>query len=101
MPNETALLVDGFALDGARYRQVIRGDSQSAAIAAASILAKTTRDRIMREYATEYPAYGFERHVGYVTKAHSAAVVEHGLTPIHRRSCQARCYQQRLFEDPS
>ena len=88
-------------MNGDRYRQVIRGDSQSAAIAAASIIAKTTRDRIMHEYAAVYPAYGFERHVGYLTDAHSAAVVEHGPSPIHRLSYQARCYQQRLFDDPS
>jgi ribonuclease HII len=101
LPNDAALLVDGFALEGDRYRKVIRGDSQSAAIAAASIIAKTTRDRMMHEYAAVYPAYGFERHVGYITSAHSAAVVEHGPSPIHRLSYQARCYQQRLFDDPS
>lgn len=101
LPNDAALLVDGFAVDGDRYRKVIRGDSQSAAIAAASIIAKTTRDRMMHEYAAAYPAYGFERHVGYLTGAHSAAVVEHGPSPIHRLSYKARCYQQQLFDDPS
>ena len=101
LPNEAALLVDGFALDGDRYRKVIRGDSQSAAIAAASIIAKTTRDRLMHEYAAAYPAYGFERHVGYMTRTHSAAVVEHGPSPIHRLSYQAGCYRQRLFDEPS
>jgi ribonuclease HII len=101
LPDDAVLLVDGFALDGDRYRTVIRGDSQSAAIAAASIIAKTTRDRMMHEYAAAYPAYGFERHVGYLTSAHSAAVVEHGPSPIHRLSYKARCYQQRLFDDPS
>ena len=101
LPNDAALLVDGFALDGDRYQQVIRGDSKSAAIAAASIIAKTTCDRIMHEYAAIYPAYGFQRHVGYITSVHSAAVVEHGPSPIHRLSYKARCYQQRLFDDPS
>ena len=101
LPNEAALLVDGFALDGDRYRKVIRGDSQSAAIAAASIIAKTTHDRVMHEYAAAYPAYGFERHVGYLTRTHSAAVVEHGPSPIHRLSYQAGCYRQRLFDEPS
>jgi ribonuclease HII len=101
LPDNAALLVDGFAVGGDRYRQVIRGDSKSAAIAAASIIAKTTRDRLMHEYAAVYPAYGFERNVGYLTSAHSAAVVEHGPSPIHRLSYQARCYQQRLFDDPS
>ena len=94
LPNDAALLVDGFDV-GYRYRQVIRGDSQSAAIAAASIIAKTTRDRMMHEYAAAYPAYGFERHVGYLTSAHSAAVVEHGPSPIHRLSYQTRCYPIR------
>lgn len=96
MPDDAALLVDGFAVDGERYRKVIRGDSQSAAIAAASIIAKTTRDRMMHEYAAVYPAYGFERHAGYITSAHSAAVVEYGPSPIHRLSYRARCYHQRL-----
>jgi ribonuclease HII len=101
LPDNAVLLVDGFALGGDRYRQVIQGDSQSAAIAAASIIAKTTRDRLMHEYAATYPAYGFDRHVGYITSAHSAAVVEHGPSPIHRLSYKARCYQQRLFDKPS
>ena len=99
LPNDAALLVDGFALDGDRYRPVIRGDSKSAAIAAAS--SRRPRDRIMHEYAAIYPAYGFQRHVGYITSVHSAAVVEHGPSPIHRLSYKARCYQQRLFDDPS
>jgi ribonuclease HII len=94
LPEDTALLVDGFAVEGDQYRPVIHGDSHSAAIAAASIIAKTTRDRIMREYAATYPAYGFEHHVGYITTAHSAAVIEHGPSPIHRLSYKARCYQQ-------
>jgi ribonuclease HII len=101
LPNDAALLVDGFGLDSDRYRKVIRGDSQSAAIAAASVIAKTTRDRIMHEYAAVYPAYGFERHVGYITSVHSAAVVKHGPSPIHRLRTKARCYQQPLFDDPS
>ena len=65
---------------------VIHGDAKSEAIAAASIIAKVTRDRIMREYAIEYPEYGFEKHKGYGTKAHYEALREFGITPIHRLS---------------
>ena len=80
---------------------MIAGSLAATALLAASILAKTTRDRMMHEYAAAYPAYGFERHVGYLTSAYSAAVVEHGPSPIHRLSYQARSYQQRLFDEPS
>jgi ribonuclease HII len=65
---------------------VIKGDSLVACIAAASILAKTARDRLMTEYAQEYPAYGFERHFGYSTPEHLAALREHGPSPIHRKT---------------
>lgn len=65
---------------------VVKGDTVSATIAAASILAKVTRDRLMVQYAEVYPEYGFAQHKGYPTKAHYAAVAEHGLTAIHRYS---------------
>ena len=65
---------------------IIKGDALSISIAAASIIAKVTRDRMMREYDKEYPEYGFEKHKGYGTKVHVEAIKEHGLTPIHRRS---------------
>ncbi|MBC3515813.1 ribonuclease HII [Neobittarella massiliensis] len=65
---------------------VIGGDGKSASIAAASILAKVTRDRLMVKAAATYPGYGFERHKGYGTKAHYAAIAQLGLTPLHRRS---------------
>lgn len=65
---------------------VVKGDSKSANIAAASILAKVTRDRIMKEYANQYPEYGFERHKGYPTKAHYEAIKSCGILPIHRKS---------------
>ena len=70
------------------YRQlpIIKGDATSYAIAAASVLAKVTRDRIMREYALQYPAYGFERHKGYGTAAHIEALIKYGPCDIHRRS---------------
>ncbi len=65
---------------------VVKGDSKSMSIAAASILAKVTRDRLLLEYAKEYPEYGFEKHKGYGTKQHVDAIKEYGVTPIHRRS---------------
>ena len=67
---------------------VIDGDAKIACIAAASILAKTERDRIMARYALDYPQYGFERHFGYSTPEHLAALREHGPCPLHRRSFQ-------------
>jgi ribonuclease HII len=67
-------------------RAVIGGDGISLSIAAASILAKVTRDRMMAEYARTYPQYGFERHAGYGTKQHQEALAAHGICPIHRRS---------------
>lgn len=65
---------------------VIKGDSLSLSIAAASIIAKVTRDRIMQELAAQHPEYGFERHVGYGTAYHLEAIRKHGPTPHHRRS---------------
>lgn len=67
-------------------RPVIGGDGISLSIAAASIFAKVTRDRMMEEYAQEYPQYGFERHAGYGTPIHQQALREHGPCPLHRRS---------------
>lgn len=65
---------------------IVKGDGKIAAIAAASILAKTDRDNKMRQLAREFPQYGFERHMGYPTAAHFAALAEHGPCPEHRRS---------------
>lgn len=62
------------------------GDALSVTIGAASIIAKVTRDRLMRQYAEVYPEYGFEKHKGYGTKAHYEAIETYGLTPIHRKS---------------
>lgn len=67
-------------------KTVVKGDSKSFSIAAASILAKVTRDRLMSEYAEKFPQYGFEKHKGYGTKAHYAAIKEHGICEIHRKS---------------
>ena len=74
---------------------VVKGDSRSASIAAASILAKVTRDDIMEEMAITYPQYGFEIHKGYGTKAHYAALSEHGPSPIHRMSFLKKFYGEK------
>lgn len=67
-------------------RSIIKGDAKSHSIAAASIVAKTTRDEWMRQAAEKYPVYGFEQHMGYGTPAHLQAIQQHGPCPIHRRS---------------
>lgn len=81
-------LIDGNRNAGIGYpsRTVIHGDALCADIAAASILAKVTRDRLMLELAKDYPQYGFEKHKGYGTKAHYAAIREYGPSPVHRPS---------------
>lgn len=71
---------------GIPYDSIIKGDAKCYNIAAASIIAKVTRDRIMRQWDEVYPQYGFEKHKGYGTAAHIAAIKEYGLTPIHRKS---------------
>jgi len=71
-------------------RPVIKGDSLSMTIAAASIVAKVTRDAMMKEYHEIYPEYGFAQHKGYGTKQHIAAISAYGLCPIHRRSFSVR-----------
>ena len=82
------LLIDALELKEASLpqRAIIRGDSISASIAAASVIAKTYRDGLMREYDAVYSQYGFARHVGYGTRAHLAALRAHGVCPLHRRS---------------
>ena len=87
-------LVDGFRLGptAPEHRAVVDGDEKSAAIAAASIVAKVTRDRLMRRMDALFPHYGFSSHVGYITPGHSRAVRERGPSQIHRRSFQALCY---------
>lgn len=90
----SANLVDGSELKGVGVssRPVVRGDQTSAAIAAASIVAKETRDWLMRRLDVDYPGYGFAVHKGYITHAHEAAVVELGLSPAHRRSVRCKAY---------
>jgi ribonuclease HII len=80
---------------------LIKGDSLSLSIAAASILAKVERDAYMAEAGREYPAYGFEKHKGYSTKEHMDALRKHGVTPLHRRSFEPvhlKLHQLELFE---
>ena len=67
-------------------QSIIKGDAKVLAIAAASIIAKVTRDNMMKEYALEYPYYAFESNKGYGTKAHYQGINEHGITPIHRKT---------------
>jgi ribonuclease HII len=95
-------LVDGFKLGSAAppHRAVVDGDEKSAAIAAASIVAKVTRDRYMRGADALYPGYGFSSHVGYITPSHSAAVRRIGPCEIHRRSFQALCYRSETTLEP-
>lgn len=82
------LLVDGNQkvpnLPGVRQTTVVKGDLRAAPIAAASIVAKVTRDRLLSELASAYPEYGFEKHKGYSTVAHKKAIEQHGPTPLHR-----------------
>jgi ribonuclease HII len=87
-------LVDGFRLGplAPPHRAVVDGDTKSAAIAAASIVAKVTRDRLMRRLDALHPGYGFASHVGYITPSHSAAVRERGPCVQHRRSFNAKAY---------
>jgi ribonuclease HII len=82
------LLIDALQLReiALPQRAIIRGDSISASIAAASVIAKTYRDALMRDYDAVYPEYGFASHVGYGTRAHLEALRTHGACPIHRRS---------------
>jgi len=93
------LLVDGtfkVPLD-CPQQTLTKGESKSASIAAASIIAKVTRDRLMAEYQLQYPQYNFQQHKGYPTKAHRAAIAEFGPSPLHRKTfkgvrefCQAQ-----------
>lgn len=87
-PQPDILLIDGITtIDSPLHQQTIKqGDSRSASIAAASIIAKVTRDRLMLEYDHRYPQYGFGRHKGYGSAAHLAALRQHGPCPIHRLS---------------
>lgn len=82
------ILVDGNATPRVAMpaRAIVKGDTKCLSIAAASIVAKVTRDRLMTDLAREYPGYGFERHKGYGTPEHQAAIAKLGVSPLHRRS---------------
>ena len=91
------VIVDGDVLpeiDGL-VKNLKHGDARSEAVAAASILAKVSRDRYMKKQGELYPQYGFERHAGYGTKAHYAAIDEHGACPIHRQSFLTKHYNKK------
>ncbi len=82
-------LTDAMPLGSAiEHQAIIKGDALSMSIGAASILAKVTRDRIMKEYDCLYPEYGFAKHKGYPTKQHKEALKAYGITPIHRKTFQ-------------
>jgi len=87
-PRPDCLLIDGLFKIETNLPQtpIPKGDAKSISIAAASIIAKVTRDNMMEQYHRQYPQYGFSKHKGYPTKAHKAAIREFGCTPIHRKS---------------
>ena len=92
----TICLSDGFPVPATGHEQhaLISGDARSAAIAAASIVAKVTRDRYMRRADALHPGWEFATHVGYATPEHRAAILERGVSPLHRMSFQSAAYQQ-------
>lgn len=96
------LLIDGnrfYNETGIPYQCIVKGDAQLMAIAAASILAKTHRDEIMKRLHEEYPVYGWDHNKGYPTEGHYRAIEEHGISPYHRHSFTL--YKQHsLFEQP-
>lgn len=92
--DDAVRLVDGFELPECpvTHRKVVKGDQTSAAIAAASVIAKVTRDRLMIRAAEDHPGYGFERHKGYASKDHLASIAELGPSPHHRLSFNSKAY---------
>lgn len=88
LPGIDMLLIDALTLDNMPMEQrgIIKGDARSISIAAASVLAKVTRDRMMIEYDNKYPGYGFASNKGYGTKAHYEGIKKQGICPIHRKS---------------
>ncbi|HEX4484413.1 MAG TPA: ribonuclease HII [Solirubrobacteraceae bacterium] len=93
---EVICLSDGFPVRdlGRPQRAIVNGDATSAAIAAASIVAKVTRDRYMRHADGEHPGWSFAEHVGYSTPVHREAILRQGVSPLHRMSFQSLAYQQ-------
>ncbi len=96
VPGEVMCLVDGFSVPEFErpQRAIVDGDATSAAIAAASIVAKVTRDRYMHHADTQHPGWGFAEHVGYSTPVHRDAIASQGVSPLHRMSFQSLAYQQ-------
>jgi ribonuclease HII len=97
---ECVCLSDGFPVARLEHdqRAVIGGDAKSAAIAAASVIAKETRDRYMRRADTAHPGWEFAQHVGYATPEHREAIERLGVSPLHRLSFQSAAYQQLALE---
>jgi ribonuclease HII len=93
---EVICLLDGFPVAdfGRPQRAIVDGDATSAAIAAASIVAKVSRDRFMRHADVEHPGWSFAEHVGYSTPLHREAIMSNGVSPLHRMSFQSLAYQQ-------
>ena len=99
-PAPSHVLVDGLRVRTLDFPQtpIVKGDAKSYSIAAASVLAKVTRDRVMMEYHREWPVYGFAEHKGYGTRQHLLALAAHGPCPIHRRSfAPLKAEQWQLF----
>ncbi len=98
-PQPEHLLIDGRAVKGMPYSQtnIVGGDGKSLSIAAASIIAKVVRDKIMEDYALKYSVYDFHKNKGYGTAKHVDAIVEHGFSPIHRRSFRLKKLEARGF----
>jgi ribonuclease HII len=96
LPGEVMCLLDGFSVPAFErpQRAIVDGDATSAAIAAASIIAKVTRDRYMRHAEQEHPGWSFAEHVGYSTPVHREAILRQGVSPLHRMSFQSLAYQQ-------
>ena len=98
---EATRLVDGFRLPACEldHERVVDGDARSAAIAAASVIAKVTRDRYMRRVAALYPEWSFEGNVGYSTPEHREAIMRYGICALHRRSFASVAYSQLGLEE--
>lgn len=99
--DDTTLLVDGFSLPALEHAHeaIVKGDSRSAAIAAASVVAKVVRDRFMQRADELHPGWGFSDHAGYSSESHRAAILARGITPLHRRSFASVAYSQLELGD--
>ncbi len=92
------IIADGnfFRKNSSQVKNIVKADEQSFCVAAASIVAKVTRDRLMREYEKQFPNYSFSHHKGYGTKKHIEEILEHGYSEIHRRSFHIKSIQMYL-----